>query len=124
MDMLDVHVYRMALLRTVEPLSRYTTDFYLNLRCLEAAREINEPKHLEKLTTSRSSGASHSTRWNDSPLVMKMEGVFFQDFMPANDFRPTLALGAALLGRNDLKFVAGGASPELFGCWEPKVVGF
>ncbi len=95
---------------------RYTTDFYSNLmilRQLEGA-EI-EQKHWEKLEQLLEFLLFITQPNGETPLFGDDDGgrFYFLDERAAADFRPTLALGATLLGRGDLKFVAGEAGPEL-----------
>lgn len=95
---------------------RYTTDFYANLlilRQLENA-EIDE-KHREKLNQLFEFLFFITEPNGETSLFGDDDGgrFYFLDEKPANDFRPTLALGAALFGRGDLKYVAKEPSAEL-----------
>lgn len=95
---------------------RYTTDFYANLlilRQLEGAA-IN-PKHREKLNQLFEFLLFITQPNGETPLFGDDDGgrFYFLDEVDSNDFRPSLALGATLFGRGDLKFAAGEASAEL-----------
>ncbi len=95
---------------------RYTADFYSNLLILRSlwCEEI-EPKHRRKLELLFDH-MLHITQPNGkTPLFGDDDGgrLFFLDSTPIDDFRPTMALGATLFERGDLKYVAPDPSPEL-----------
>jgi hypothetical protein len=95
---------------------RYTTDFYANLlilRQLEGAPI--EWKHYEKLNQLLEFLLFITEPNGETALFGDDDGgrFYFLDEKPITDFRPTLALGAAILGRGDLKFAAKDASAEL-----------
>jgi len=95
---------------------RYTTDFYANLlilRRLEGAPI--EPKHREKLNQLFEFLLFITEPNGETALFGDDDGgrFFFLDEKPITDFRPTLAVGAALFGRGDLKFASKEASAEL-----------
>jgi hypothetical protein len=94
---------------------RYTTDFYLHLRVLLGIEghsiplELNAKlqlllDHLEQIT--RPDGTTPLFGDDDGGRFLPLES------RPANDFRSTLATGAAVFERADYKFVSGGACPE------------
>ncbi|HMZ20945.1 MAG TPA: heparinase II/III family protein, partial [Blastocatellia bacterium] len=94
---------------------RYTTDFYLHL--LTLARRNGRPREIyleEKLRAlldhlmhlTRPDGTTPQLGDDDGGQLLKLDG------RKTNDFRATLATGAALFGRGDYKFVAGEAAEE------------
>ncbi|HEY8559751.1 MAG TPA: alginate lyase family protein [Pyrinomonadaceae bacterium] len=95
---------------------RYTCDFYSNLLIL---RSLNEEapadKHLQKLNELFDFLLHITAPDGRTPLIGDDDGgrFYFLDERAITDFRPTLALGAALLGRGDLKFVSEAPSAEL-----------
>ncbi|HKP70760.1 MAG TPA: alginate lyase family protein, partial [Pyrinomonadaceae bacterium] len=95
---------------------RYTTDFYANLMILRELDESNvESKHREKLDHLLDF-LMHVQQPNGETTLLGDDdgGRLYQfDERAINDFRPTLALGAALLNRGDLKFLAGQPSADL-----------
>jgi hypothetical protein len=95
---------------------RYTTDFYANLLVLRQLQgEPIEQKHREKLNQLFEFLLFITEPNGETVLIGDDDGgrFFFLDEKPITDFRPTLALGAALFGRGDLKFAAKEASAEL-----------
>lgn len=95
---------------------RYTTDFYANLLILRRLdNQRGETKHEKKLEQLLEFLMYITQPNGETPLFGDDDGgrLYFLDRRPVSDFRPTLALGAALLGRGDLKSVAGDAGPEL-----------
>lgn len=95
---------------------RYTTDFYLNLLLvLRLEGSVIEAKHCEKLDKLLDFLMCITQPNGETPLFGDEDGgrLHFLDGSDINDFRPTLALGAVLLGRGDLKFAAGEVGPEL-----------
>ena len=95
---------------------RYTADFYLNLLIL---RELNgeniSGKHLEKLNKLLDFLLYITQPNGETSLFGDDDGgrFYFLDERKITDFRPTLAFGATVLNRGDLKFAAGEASAEL-----------
>jgi hypothetical protein len=94
---------------------RYTADFYLHLRILlEANKETVPPRVDEKLQQlldflmyiTRPDGKTPLFGDDDGGRLMKF------DNRPANDFRATLATGAAVFNRGDYKFVAADSTEE------------
>lgn len=94
---------------------RYTTDFYLHLRVLLSANEeVVAPELNEKLRLlldhlmyiTRPDGTTPFFGDDDGGRLLNL------DRRPVNDFRATLATGAAVFERPDYKFVAGGAAEE------------
>ncbi|MBA2620617.1 MAG: alginate lyase family protein [Acidobacteria bacterium] len=95
---------------------RYTTDFYANLFVLRQLENAEiEPKHSEKLNQLFDFLLFTMQPNGETALFGDDDGgrFYFLDERPINDFRPTLALGAALFNRGDLKFAARDASAEL-----------
>jgi hypothetical protein len=95
---------------------RYTTDFYLHLALLHresgGALDAKLRATLERLLDHIVALMRPDGRW---PLIGDDDG---GRLMPlnrrdANDFRDTVALGGALLGRPDYCFAAGAPAPEL-----------
>ncbi|MBC7900373.1 MAG: alginate lyase family protein [Saprospiraceae bacterium] len=95
---------------------RYTTDFYTNLlilRQLEGAPI--EQKHQDKLTKLFEFLLFFTQPNGETPLFGDEDGgrLYFLDERGPADYRSTLAMGAALFARGDLKFAAKDATPEL-----------
>ena len=95
---------------------RYTTDFYSHFLLLAHANKISLPAIVEKsiallldhlLYVTRPDGTTPFFGDDDGGRLMPL------DQRAANDFRNTLATGAVIFNRGDLKFVAGGAAEEL-----------
>lgn len=89
---------------------RYTTDFYLHFLILSRANGIENAltrllDHLMYIT--RPDGTTPFFGDDDGGRLVML------DTRAPNDFRPSLATGAALLNRGDYKFVAGDAAEEL-----------
>ncbi|HWQ35048.1 MAG TPA: alginate lyase family protein [Blastocatellia bacterium] len=94
---------------------RYTADFYLHVAALLRARERALPDGVE----ARLVGLLDHLMWltrpdGTTPLIGDDDGGRLISFSErqANDFRDTLATGAALFGRRDWKHVAGEATVE------------
>ena len=95
---------------------RYTADFYANLFILRQLEgEPIEQKHREKLNQLYEFLLFIIEPGGETALFGDDDGgrFYFLDEKPITDFRPTLATGAALFGRGDLKFAAKEASAEL-----------
>ena len=94
---------------------RYTTDFYLHLRVLLSNAGAPLPPLLDdKLRLLLDHLMYLSRPDGTTPLFGDDDGgrlLYFFD-RPANDFRATLGVGAALFERADYKFVAGDAAEE------------
>jgi heparinase II/III-like protein len=95
---------------------RYTTDFYLHLLILLTANDEALPQKLiEKLLLlldhlmyiTRPDGTTPLFGDDDGGRLMKL------DMSAENDFRSTLAIGAALFKRGDYKFVSGEEAQEV-----------
>ena len=93
---------------------RYTTDFYLHLSVL-LGRDGTVPMRITRKLELLLDHLMYITRPDGTtPLFGDDDGgrLLPLSSRPANDFRATLATGAALFGRADYKFVAGGAVEE------------
>jgi len=91
---------------------RYTTDFYLHLRVLLSNASAPIPSVLDEKLRLLLDHLMYITRPDGTtPLFGDDDGGRLLRFLdrPANDFRATLAMGAALFERADYKFVAGDA---------------
>jgi len=94
---------------------RYTTDFYLHLRVLLANTGAPVPAVLDEKLRLLLDHLMYITRPDGTtPLFGDDDGGRLLSFFaaPANDFRATLAAGAALFERADYKFVAGDAMED------------
>src|SRR5262249_20778447 len=94
---------------------RYTTDFYLHLRMLLVARDASLPPALDAKLRLLLDHLMYITRPDGTtPLFGDDDGgrLLPLSYHAANDFRATLATGAALFERSDYKFVAGDAAEE------------
>jgi uncharacterized heparinase superfamily protein len=94
---------------------RYTADFYTHLLVLARAANMKLPPEVEKrlslsldhlMFITRPDGTSPRYGDDDGGRLISLNP------RPANDFRDTLATGAALLGRSDWKFVSGDSAIE------------
>ena len=95
---------------------RYTTDFYIHFLILSRANQITIPPAVEEALILLLDHLMYITRPDGTtPFFGDDDGgrLAMLDSRAANDFRPTLATGAALFARGDYKFVAGDASDEL-----------
>ena len=95
---------------------RYTTDFYLHFFILSRANGITLPKTIGDALTSLLDHLMHITRPDGTtPFFGDDDGgrLLMLDARACNDFRASLASGAALFSRGDYKFVAGDAAEEL-----------
>jgi len=91
---------------------RYTTDFYLHLRVLLSNADASIPTVLDEKLRLLLDHLMYITRPDGTtPLFGDDDGGRLLSFFaaPGNDFRATLATGAALFERADYKFVAGDA---------------
>jgi Heparinase II/III-like protein/Heparinase II/III N-terminus len=95
---------------------RYTTDFYIHFLILSRAQGIALPKTVEDALVSLFDHLMYITRPDGTtPFFGDDDGgrLLMLDARAPNDFRPSLATGAALFKRGDYKFVAGDAAEEL-----------
>jgi hypothetical protein len=95
---------------------RYTTDFYTTLLVLRTLDgEPVDPIHLEKLNQLFDHLMYVMQPNGELPLLGDDDGglLHFIGGSAYPDIRPTMAVGAALLKRGDLKFVSGRANSEL-----------
>ena len=95
---------------------RYTTDFYMHLVMLARASGTNLPAEVEWKLSDMLDHLMWITRPDGStPLIGDDDGGQLMRLgrRATDDFRDTLASGATLLGRGDLKRVAGKAPAEL-----------
>lgn len=100
---------------------RYTADIYLGFYIL--LRSQGESVAFPPKFTQSLEFLSHMAQPNGrTPLIGDDDGgrLHFLDSRPIDDFRATLAVGAALLKDSNLKFVAGEASPELLWLFGPQ----
>ena len=91
---------------------RYTTDFYLHLRVLLSNAAAPIPSVLDEKLRLLLDHLMYIMRPDGTtPLFGDDDGGRLLSFLdrPANDFRATLGVGAALFERADYKFVAGNA---------------
>lgn len=103
---------------------RYTTDFYLHFLLLSRANNFALPAVVEESLIGLLDHLMYITRPDGTtPYFGDDDGgrLVFLDTRAANDFRGTLALGAAVFERSDYKFVANGAAETLL--WQTGVEG-
>jgi hypothetical protein len=94
---------------------RYTTDFYIHFLILSRASGEEVPPAVEAKLTQLLEHLLYTMRPDGTtPLFGDDDGgrVMMLTRRPANDFRETLATGAALFARPDYKFAAGDAGAE------------
>ncbi len=94
---------------------RYTADFYLHLAVLAEVNDAPPNPQLRGKLNALLDFLMHATRPDGTtPFFGDDDGgrLALLDDSAANDFRSTLATGAALSGRGDYKFVAGAATEE------------
>ncbi len=94
---------------------RYTADFYSHLLTLARTARMKLPSEIEHKLISMLDYLMWITRPDGtSPLLGDDDGgrLLMLGERRADDFRDTLATGAALIGRGDWKFVAGEAAIE------------
>jgi len=99
---------------------RYTTDFYTHLFALTRADDNMTHCEMEAALRRKLEGMLDHLMWitrpdGSSPLFGDDDGGRLIKLAPraANDFRDTLAVGAAVLKRGDWKYVAGAAPAEM-----------
>jgi hypothetical protein len=94
---------------------RYTTDFYIHVAALTRNANIEQPTEVERglsllldhlMWIARPDGSSPLIGDDDGGRLVTLGS------RPADDFRDTLAAGAAMFGRADWKFAAGDAPVE------------
>jgi uncharacterized heparinase superfamily protein len=102
---------------------RYTADFYIHLMLLARANNWLLPAR----TDDRLAAALNYLMWitrpdGSTPFIGDDDGGRLIAFAvrPANDFRDTLAAGAALFGSGDWKFVAGETASEIIWLFGPE----
>jgi Heparinase II/III-like protein/Heparinase II/III N-terminus len=95
---------------------RYTTDFYLHAELLTKPSALSSTQDVEPRLHTLLDFLLHITRPDGSaPLIGDDDGgrLVMLGQRPANDFRDTLAIGAALAGRGDCAAAAGNEVDEL-----------
>src|SRR5215510_3558541 len=99
---------------------RYTTDFYTHLMALIQANEILIDRESGLMLRQKVEAMLDYLMWitrpdGSSPLLGDDDGGRLIKLGPraANDFRDTLAIGAAIFKRGDQKYVAGKAPVEM-----------
>src|SRR5215470_10816056 len=99
---------------------RYTTDFYTHLFALTLANDVKLDRASETTIWQKLEEMLDHLMWitrpdGTSPLFGDDDGGRLIKFTAraANDFRDTLAVGAAALKRGDWKYVAGAAPAEM-----------
>lgn len=95
---------------------RYTADFYLHFYLLAQTNKISLDAVVQDKLVALLDHLLHLTRPDGTtPLVGDDDGgrLMPLDERDRNDFRSTLAVGAALFARPDYKYVAGEASEEV-----------
>ncbi|MCA1615397.1 MAG: heparinase II/III family protein [Acidobacteria bacterium] len=95
--------------------ARYTADFYAHFVALARASAFPLDPKVERKLAALAEFLMFTARPDGrAPLFGDDDGgrLSLLDDTPRDDFRPTLATCAALLGRADFKFVAGGAAEE------------
>ncbi len=104
---------------------RYTADFYMHLIALARAMNLELPREVEE----RLSLALDHLMWitrpdGSSPLYGDDDGgrLLTLNARKGDDFRDTLAIGAALFDRGDWKFVAGDAPIEMLWLLGPQAL--
>ena len=96
---------------------RYTTDFYLHYILLLQANDLDVPDRLRQKLAALLDHLMYITRPDGtSPLFGDDDGgaLMMLDESAPDDFRATLATGAALLQRGDYKLVARDTTEETF----------
>ncbi len=95
---------------------RYTTDFYIHFLILSRVNGIALPKTVDNALVSLLDHLLYITRPDGTtPFFGDDDGgrLLMLDARAPNDFRSSLATGAALFDRGDYAFVAGDAAEEL-----------
>src|SRR5215470_448519 len=109
---------------------RYTTDFYTHLFALTRAGGGIIHSETDAALRRKLEAMLDHLMWitrpdGSSPLIGDDDGGRLIKLAPraANDFRDTLAVGAAIFNRDDWKYVAGAAPAELLWMIGPEGVG-
>jgi hypothetical protein len=99
---------------------RYTTDFYIHLFALARANDNLIHGEMETMPGRKLEAMLDHLMWitrpdGSSPLIGDDDGgrLIKLTARAANDFRDTLAIGAAIFNRGDWKYVAGAAPAEM-----------
>ncbi|HKQ78951.1 MAG TPA: alginate lyase family protein [Blastocatellia bacterium] len=99
---------------------RYTTDFYTHLLALTRAHDVRIDRGMKIMLRQKLGAMLDHLMWitrpdGSSPLFGDDDGgrLIKLTARAANDFRDTLAIGAALLKRGEWKYVAGQAPAEM-----------
>ncbi|MFL6213163.1 MAG: alginate lyase family protein [Blastocatellia bacterium] len=116
LDQLPIHVRRDGVYfeQTIY-YHRYTVDFYLHLVALADATNLALPAEVEQRLARALDHLMWMTRPDErAPLIGDDDGgrLIHLSARPLDDFRDSLATGAAMMNRGDYKFVAGGAASE------------
>ncbi|MFN0085099.1 MAG: alginate lyase family protein [Blastocatellia bacterium] len=108
---------------------RYTTDFYTHLFALIRANNVAIAREDEQMLWQKLEALQLHLMWISRPdgtwpLLSDDDGGRLIKFAPraSNDFRDTLAMGAAIFKRGDFKRIAGGAPAELLWLLGPEAV--
>ncbi len=104
---------------------RYTADFYIHLLTLARALEIKLPEEVDARLALLLDHLMWLTKpGGASPLIGDDDGGRLIEFgkRAGNDFRDTLAVGAAMFGREDWKYVAGNETVELLWLLGPETL--
>lgn len=108
---------------------RYTTDFYIHLFALTRACDGRIGRETEAMLRPKLEAMLDYLMWitrpdGSSPLIGDDDGgrLIKLAARATNDFRDTLATGAALFNRGDWKYVAGAAPAELLWMTGPEGV--
>ncbi len=108
---------------------RYTTDFYTHLFAIIRANGIALPREEERMLWQKLDALYNHLMWigrpdGSWPLFGDDDGGRLIRFAPraSNDFRDTLAMGAAIFKRGDLKQMAGEAPVEMLWLLGPEGV--
>ncbi|MBX3243165.1 MAG: alginate lyase family protein [Acidobacteria bacterium] len=117
MEMLDVHILGDgSYCEQASHYARYTADFYATLMILRQREGLPiETKHCEKLELLYEYLMHLTQPDGKTPLFGDDDGgkFYFFDHRPISDMRSTLALGAVLFDRGDLKYASGEPTCEL-----------
>ena len=117
MEMLDIHILDDgSYCEQASHYARYTADFYATLMILRQREGLPiETKHCEKLELLYEYLMHLTQPDGKTPLFGDDDGgkFYFFDHRPISDMRSTLALGAVLFDRGDLKYASGEPTCEL-----------
>ncbi|MDX2031939.1 MAG: alginate lyase family protein [Blastocatellia bacterium] len=108
---------------------RYTADFYTHLFALIRANDVAVAREDEQLLWRKLEALQLHLMWISRPdgtwpLVSDDDGGRLIKFAPraSNDFRDTLAMGAAIFKRGDFKRIAGEAPAEMLWLLGPEAI--